>query len=943
MGKTHPQIFFIFILTAVGIHAACPNGLSSSCTCEEHPIGFNIKCRGVTSSLSDILNAISKLRVQRLTIVGTSLPELQRLPTASIRSLHLVACNISKIEANAFTSVADDLEELVLANNSLSTIPLLGQLPKLLSLNLNYNQLRDVSEGVFEGTPNLRHLRIEGNKICALSRNALNETKTTLELLDMSGNCLTKIPAQNLRNSIRLMYLDLSENNIAEISNFELMNLPILKELRVGGNKLVSISSMAFMNVPQLQYLYMQQNLLSAIDSSKLFQVFKQLEVLDLSKNQLTKIPSFKELPNIRQVRLDSNRISRVETLAFSSNPRLQLINLQDNGISTISRNSFDSLDQLVILLLANNSIKTIERGMLDGMKNLQQLNLRNNSLSEINNATFNSVTMLTTLDLSHNGLTRIDKNAFTPLKKLFWLDLSSNMISSFEKGTFTNRIANILLDGNPFNCDEKLDWFVDYLVRNQVRTFLPYQQEVVCASPEKYAGVRLKELMIKKANDTLAALGATASRIPGQEILSNLIPRGMPRGIGMERYFPNLQGPASPNPFSNVPVIGAITEAIPAMRNIPGLNFIPKAEGDQVEEVRNLNNAIEQFSSPLIRVATGGVPVPADIEQIIRSIPNLIVSVPGFGNIDISKLPPSMIAHVLRGGTIPGTTKEVTDRIVKQFMTRMHAAAEAANRGQPLPDEERYLPPLEKLPRELVTDFVTGASLPHLDEDQMTAIREYYTAKLPTMMGNGNRSSLLANLSLPPQLVEMMNLLPPGYDIKKIPKEVFEAVARGEIPEFRLLPSDLQHYLLANSQKLFSSFANKPNVTIDDILKSLPTFERPDLPTFSPYDINEVNSDLTLAEKEAEKQHRVQYYTAVLLGLVGAVSVAVLSLLCIYMRRKHILATDGVDEDSQVMTFQMPPPQASSSPKTSTALPSYLLEVTPSRRTVSRTPQREQ
>lgn len=44
----------------------------------------------------------------------------------------------------------------------------------------------------------------------------------------------------------------------------------------------------------------------------------------------------------------------------------------------------------------------------------------------------------------------------------------------------------------------------VKYLVKNQVRTFLPYQPDVLCFGPEKYAGIRLKELMIAKANETV-------------------------------------------------------------------------------------------------------------------------------------------------------------------------------------------------------------------------------------------------------------------------------------------------------------------------------------------------------------------------------------------------------------------------------------------------------
>ncbi|VDL85804.1 unnamed protein product [Nippostrongylus brasiliensis] len=95
-------------------------------------------------------------------------------------------------------------------------------------------------------------------------------------------------------------------------------------------------------------------------------------------------------------------------------------------------------------------------------------------------------------------------ERTFAHQTKLFWLDLSKNELRSFEEGTFDAKIANILLDGNPLQCDDEFDWFVRYLVTNRVRTFLPYQPEITCAGPEKYVGVRLKDLMIKKANETL-------------------------------------------------------------------------------------------------------------------------------------------------------------------------------------------------------------------------------------------------------------------------------------------------------------------------------------------------------------------------------------------------------------------------------------------------------
>ncbi len=127
--------------------------------------------------------------------------------------------------------------------------------------------------------------------------------------------------------------------------------------------------------------------------------------------------------------------------------------------------------------------------------------------------------------------------------------------------------------------CDEKMDWLVEYLVKYRVRTFLPMQPEVTCSGPEKLAGVRLKELMMKKANETLVEAGFANPRGDAGAFLGNLIPARIP-GLG--------------NGLSGVPILGAITQAIPSLRNVPGIGPINGVNP-------KLDNAIEQVGTPNI------------------------------------------------------------------------------------------------------------------------------------------------------------------------------------------------------------------------------------------------------------------------------------------------------------------------------------------------------
>lgn len=48
--------------------------------------------------------------------------------------------------------------------------------------------------------------------------------------------------------------------------------------------------------------------------------------------------------------------------------------------------------------------------------------------------------------------------------------------------------------------------------------------------------------------------------------------------------------------------------------------------------------------------------------------------------------------------------------------------------------------------------------------------------------------------------------MLPPDYNISKIPKTVIDALFRGEVPDFTLLPSELQQHLFTDGHRLIAA-----------------------------------------------------------------------------------------------------------------------------------------
>ncbi|KAI1726862.1 leucine rich repeat domain-containing protein [Ditylenchus destructor] len=863
------QLFLLCIsTTSSNANSTCADVLKeTACNCTEGPdLWLQINCVLLENqnlvSLLELISSSSLQKIDRIAIKQClkEVEVLDPLPKLQIRELEICNCGIKRVHERAFDNLTNSLEVLNLANNSITILPFLKPLRKLQSINFNRNLLKDIPERSFDGLDKLRQVRLKSNRICLLLPNALVETKNTLEFLDLSNNCFATIPAQNLRNHASLTHLSLAGNQIGDIAQMQFMNLPKLLELRLSFNRIKGIAPNGFMNVPQLKRFLAQNNLLTSIDGQTL-QGFKQLEVIDLSGNHFAKLPSIKDHSNLLQLKMNNNKISKIDTLAFSANPKLELIDLHNNQISIVARNSFDSLNGLTTLNLANNSLEFIERNMFDGIRNLKTLILRANQIADINNAAFLSTSNLVVIDLSDNKLQKIRTGTFAKLSKIFSLDLSNNLLSIFERGAFEARIANFILDGNRFNCDAEFDQFVAYLVKNQARAFFPNQPDIKCVSPPENEGKRLRELMMEKASETHVASEQDSST---KFDLVGLLQRTGTSGVQ-----------------------GGEANSIQAVRRL-------SSSGQSLDTSNNNSDLIrarEQVANLFTRIASGTLPA-AELNQLIKSIPSLVVNIPGLGNIDVSKLPPNVIEHVLRGGDVPGIPRQTLDSIIKQYMENMYQSVAIAQSVQQtdsshLPadtDSSKYLSPINELQPRIIPNVMNGESV----ATQLP--NEHYTQQNGIEANGGALSYNLTEL-FSPKVIQMMKLLPRGYNLSKLPPEIMKSVMAGDFPDLSLLPMDLQQYIMENLDDLLKKFSpTDESLSISDILEKLPKFEHAVGTTFRPYDLTEVEGETVIQSTELDY---VRLYTALGLGLVGAVTLVILGLFCYYVKRNRPTSTN--------------------------------------------------
>ncbi|GMR50851.1 hypothetical protein PMAYCL1PPCAC_21046 [Pristionchus mayeri] len=301
---------------------------------------------------------------------------------------------------------------------------------------------------------------------------------------------------------------------------------------------------------------------------------------------------------------------------------------------------------------------------------------------------------------------------------------------------------------------------------------------------------------------------------------------------------------------------------------------------------------AIEEFTGPLVRFATGGQPVAADVEQLIDSIPHLTRSANAFkeadkvnlSSMDITSLPSNVISHVLNGGEIPGIDRSELDRIVREHLKRMSEMADKVLKGEHVDNFEKILLPLEKVPIEMIMTSMQGKILPGLSAAETAKIREYYTKQLPSHAPG----DIDTNSPLPETLATlgaMVQLLPPDYDIGQIPPEFIQSILAGRVPDISLLPADLQAYLGAGRDQAIA-LARSLNSSVTEIVQHLAaTVQRmPEVNRVSPYDISQVTHEVIDLEANKLKQTRHVLYTIGWVALAFAVAAVICT--CLLYRR---------------------------------------------------------
>ncbi|XP_053396095.1 toll-like receptor 13 [Mercenaria mercenaria] len=431
-----------------------------------------------------------------------------------------------------------------LRNISSETFGNISDPDSLISLELDHNNIQNVSRRALDNFQNLKYLHLSYNPIYYGNMKNMLGDLSNLKLLshlvmDGIGTITVQKDLFSLMRTNRIETLDIAYYNMKTLSMDSFENFNNLAVLYLNDNHIENIKPS---QNKHLKHLYLNYNKLRSfpdfsVNGSEKECFFPNLEILAVGSNDIEEIASdnFKCLLKLKSLRLDQNPIQVLPNSFLSKLPNLEILELRfpDPGILTVKPLAFKSTSLKKLLLEFDRPVTEVFDSFSDTFRcvpNLETLKLGFMSMYRLNNQQFsalfsplanismfkcfacqisqdpkvilNHMRNVLEFDLQSNRITTLSDETFKNNKHLRYLSLRNNDIAHIKESalpiSFLNSLHSLDLSQNHFACDCNLEWLINWMKTKQgekKKVISRYPQEYVCSLPIQKSKMRLSDI----------------------------------------------------------------------------------------------------------------------------------------------------------------------------------------------------------------------------------------------------------------------------------------------------------------------------------------------------------------------------------------------------------------------------------------------------------------
>lgn len=404
------------------------------------------------------------------------------------------------------------------SNNLTGTIPpQIGQLTKLVSLDLNNNKLTGSMPVEIGLLSDLVSLQLSSNFLTGGIPVEIGQL-LKLNSLGIRNNTLSNEIPSEIGNLSKLQFIYLDNNQLSGKIPFQIGQLPDLKSLYLYFNQLTGNIPLEVGQLNKLETLMLSYNKLIGSIPAQLGQLIS-LKSLGLNGNQLSgNIPlEFGQLTNIENISLGYNQylsgsipsqlgqLSKLKALSLYSNQLsgplpieiCQLLNLTS---LSLSQNKLSGGIPIQIGKLVNLTELDLQRNQLTGsipneigqLVNITKLHLNNNQLTGTIPPEMGQLSKIAFLILSDNQLTGSIPSELVNLSSMTNFGINNNLLEGkFPDLTLLRSLSNFSFSNNKFRFIDFADHYATF--KSKFTTFFEYAPQAKIDSEvtvKAYSGV---------------------------------------------------------------------------------------------------------------------------------------------------------------------------------------------------------------------------------------------------------------------------------------------------------------------------------------------------------------------------------------------------------------------------------------------------------------------
>ncbi|XP_041665333.1 toll-like receptor 13 [Cheilinus undulatus] len=430
-----------------------------------------------------------------------------KIPT--LQSLDLSNNHDANLSAKFGT--CSQLEELYLSDTWTSNIPKgsMAMMKQLRSLDLHQNLLTKVPEDI-RSLSSLRVLNLEFNQISELSCEDFKNTSSLRELL-LTKNRIVKLDRCVFQNLYSLEILDLSLNRISTLGGAFIIGPANLKILNLRNNFVVTIDKGDFKGLGSLKQLDLRTHEISYVDLgafdglSKITTLFVSLPFyFDIEFQELQQITNLTinfQIPPSNLTLHSHHQNFNKSFFEYKSLKKLEML-CSDDHLGFHLRSYIQMVQSAILLeeFTAENLFPWIpDNDTFQFNSKLRSLTITRNDLSDLGPELFWPIPNLEEVDLSSTKLKSLDFLAQANLSALKYLHLSDNGITVISDAIFQSLPALIYLDlsNNPLTCDCSNAGFIQWVKSNN-QTQVQDAHDYICSSPLIKQGTKVLDFDVQ-------------------------------------------------------------------------------------------------------------------------------------------------------------------------------------------------------------------------------------------------------------------------------------------------------------------------------------------------------------------------------------------------------------------------------------------------------------